>query len=252
MKRVLPILVPIILILTFVGRASASSSYLYEAGYELLSCTFANNCYAIAEYGTSGVIYVSSSTSLLNGDTIAFWTSVDNYCCGAHWWAQAGLILGIAPNGVTYTQPEMYIEANGTSYTFMPIGPASWNSNHLFQVWINPSNGYANFAIDGGPTITIAMPNNFNSGGVIRDYAEVHQNGSCCDLVFGSWGGLQFYQCGFILNSCWNSWNTCCSYAAAVVSVPPYYAESRSVTNFDVATQTSSGLGGGGGGGKPA
>jgi hypothetical protein len=55
LKRILSILIPMILMLTFVGQARATS-FLYEAGYELLSCTFANNCYAITEYGTSAVI----------------------------------------------------------------------------------------------------------------------------------------------------------------------------------------------------
>ena len=201
------------------------------------------------EYGPAAQIMIPSQTSMA-GDTVAFVTSLDefNNCicpnAGLHWWAQAGHVIGLAPNGVTYTQPEMYIEANGNSYTFQPIASASWSTYHTFQVWISPTTGAANFAIDESQVATVSMPLDFNQGGQVTNFLEVHQSSDCCDVSTGFWNALQYYECGFIGQPCWQSWDCGLNCKVVAVSTPPYYVQSNSKTSFNVYTDPNGSRGG--------
>lgn len=207
------------------------------------------NTYTV--YGTSSFIQIPNQQTVLPGDEIAYLTSLDEWptdlgiSAGTHWWAQAGIVLGSAPNNVNYAQPELYVEANGNSYTFLPIGPANWATWYKFEILVSPTNGAANFAIDGQQVSTIGMPLNFNSGGQASDMLEVHQTSSCCNTAYGTWSNLQTYSCWTIFTSCWNSWD-CCPITAGVlaVSVPPYYINPVSLTQFNA--YTARGAGGGG------
>src|SRR3989442_7362799 len=103
------------LVISMVGSVRATIT-VYEAGYQL--CDFF--CNPRTEYGTGATIIIPNQTAL-PGDSVSFWTSLDEYPTGAgipsgtHWWAQAGYIIGTR-DGVTYAQPELYIETNGNSY----------------------------------------------------------------------------------------------------------------------------------------
>ena len=192
------------------------------------------------------------SQSVFPSDTLAVMKSLDEYpSSGGHWWAQTGYVIGVAPNGVTYSLPELYVETNGNTYSFQPIASTNWNTLHTFQVWISPTTGAANFAIDGNQVAVVGMPLNFNQGGRVNDFLEVHQSNGNYDLCStsnysfcGRWHNLQFYECGIVGQSCWNSWNCGGNCRVYAISTPPYYLVIGSVTDFS-ATYNADPPGGG-------
>jgi hypothetical protein len=235
------------LVISMVGAVRATIT-VYEAGYRL--CDFF--CNPRTEYGTGATIIIPNQTTL-PGDSVSFWTGLDEYPTGAgipsgtHWWAQAGYIIGTR-DGVTYAQPEMYIETNGNSYSFQTAGQANWNTYHTFQIWISPTTGAANFIMDGNQIAVVSMPSNFNSGGSVTNFLEVHRSGGSFDQSTGSWSNLEYYECWIVGQSCWNSWN-CSNCGAAAVSTYPYYVDSHSLTSFGVWTNVGGSIGGSGCGG---
>lgn len=220
--------------------APVRALYQYETGYSLCDPQLIPPCSGpVTVSGVAATISIPNQ-ALNPGDSIAFWTGLDEYPVGAgipygtHWWAQAGYVIGtVNVVGATYSTPEIYFETNGNSYRFQPIASVGWDTSHTFQVWVNALNGQADFSLDGGPPNTVAMPQNFNQGGTVGAEMEVHESSNSHDLAAsGSFSNLQYYGCWIIGQSCWHAWASDRTTDTLSFYTPPYFIQIISKTSF--------------------
>ena len=260
-------------VLTVITNASVFIAEKLEVGKLMDVCGPGGVCRRAIQCGASATIIPSFGQVNNPSDSMVYATSLDEYGSDGlpQWWAQAGFIVGNAPNGAYYSQPEFYFEAQGVvnnltatfpnQYDFQTITPGyapGFASPSLFQVFIIPGSSSVEFDLNGARVYVVNMVQGFTAGGTPENVFEVHQYGPQVDPGIGSWELNGYFSnsagCGYTGGSTgWSPVNsdlpfqsctqfqggvgtTCNSYPYYLISGTHCYC---STGNFDVYTSTA-------------
>jgi len=220
-----------------------SVTYLvWESGLSLsrcgpLGCNYGNF------YGVSGEIDIYNQ-NVSSGQSKAYWVSVDYPFGGAHYWFQAGYLLGEAPDSNFYSSPVIYGEYNGLTYNFRVLNHPSFGSQHSLKLWI-VTNGtgtgtihnYGNIMLDSTLVEQFQLPDGFTTG-LLSAMIEVHGFVSPEKNPMAHWSQLRFEASPSFPGGWWLNWGdniaTLDWTHSEIQITTPYWVNTVSQTEFYV------------------